>query len=173
VTDARGAVTAYTYNNRGLVTGVNSALPPVQGTPAPSATNTLQSGQSLTAGQFITSPNGAYKLIYQTDGNLVLYNATNNTPLWTIGVTGAPGSTQMQADGNLVVYNSNNSPVWQSQTNNGDVGSRLVVQDDGNTCFIEVTTRRRGQPIRTSVCCSRQPTRRSLTNTTLPATASG
>ncbi len=125
VADARSAVKTYTYNNRGLVTGINSALP---------IADTLQSGQSLSAGQFITSLNGVYKLIYQTDGNLVLYNTTTNAALWTIGVTsGAPGSMQMQTDGNLVVYNSYGTAVWQSSTNNGDSGTRLVVQDDGNT----------------------------------------
>lgn len=36
----------------------------------------------LGKGEFITSRNGLYKLILQTDGNLVLYDKLNN-PYWS------------------------------------------------------------------------------------------
>jgi hypothetical protein len=71
------------------------------------------------------------KLIMQTDGNLVLYDATNN-PVWgTIedgGITGTPVSgLSIQNDGNLVIYGPNNSTgaqsiLWSSNTAAAELG---------------------------------------------------
>ena len=100
------------------------------------ATNTVQHpptlsvGEALQAGQAITSANGRYKLIYQADGNLVLY--AGSAPLWASGTWGrGMGMAIMQADGNLVVYNGSHQPLWASGTW-GNAGSSLALQDDGN-----------------------------------------
>ncbi|MDE2594416.1 MAG: hypothetical protein KGL57_09270, partial [Burkholderiales bacterium] len=100
------------------------------------ATNTVQHpptlsvGEALQAGQAITSANGRYQLIYQTDGNLVLY--AGSAPLWASGTWGrGVGTAVMQGDGNLVIYNASHQPLWASGTF-GNAGSSLVVQDDGN-----------------------------------------
>ena len=80
--------------------------------------------------QAITSANGRYRFIYQSDGNLVLYDG--GTPLWASGTNGKPvGVCIMQGDGNLVIYGRAQQYVWDTATN-GNPGSRLVVQDDGN-----------------------------------------
>lgn len=87
-------------------------------------------GPVLNPGQGITSPNGRYNFIYQTDGNLVLYGS--NGALWASGTYGrGVGKAVMQGDGNLVVYNGSNQPLWASGTF-GNPGATLAVQDDGN-----------------------------------------
>ena len=60
-------------------------------------------------------PTGATRLVCQSDGNLVLYQAGGGA-LWDSGTWGHPGSAAyMQDDGNLVVYASGR-PVWDSGT---------------------------------------------------------
>jgi hypothetical protein len=91
--------------------------------------DTMQPGQVLNPGQSITSADGRFTFIYQTDGNLVLY--LGGTPLWASGTNGlGTGTCIMQADGNLVIYSPGPNGVWASGTSSP--GSRLVVQTDGN-----------------------------------------
>lgn len=81
----------------------------------------LMFGANLTA--------GSYKLILQTDGNLVEYNGT--TAVWATNTSGS-GSAELrlQADGNLVLYDANgkancatntqgNAPGWLILSNTG------------------------------------------------------
>ena len=86
----------------------------------------------LTGGMTITSPSGAYRLVMQTDGNLVLYTKTDQA-LWSTVTQGNPGAYAVQqTDGNLVVYAANGrTALWQSESN-GTPSSVLNVQDDGN-----------------------------------------
>jgi hypothetical protein len=74
----------------------------------------LSSNQQGYAGQSLTSSNGQFTLVYQYDGNLVLYG-----PPGAIAATntdGAPGVITMQVDGNLVVYSGSGVLVWASGT---------------------------------------------------------
>ncbi len=58
--------------------------------------------------------NGDYKLIMQSDGNLVIYK--NGSAKWHSGTHGNPNAVlRMQSDGNLVIY-VNQSPKWSSNT---------------------------------------------------------
>jgi hypothetical protein len=51
----------------------------------------------------------------QSDGNFVVYDASNN-PKWASGTWGQPGDTlAVQNDGNLVVYQGS-TPRWSSNT---------------------------------------------------------
>lgn len=94
--------------------------------------NILNPNQSLYVNQFLISPNRKYKLIMQTDGNLVLYRVRDNYPLWHTQTHGQPVSRAiMQGDGNFVLYLTNGRPVWATGTQ-GHPGSYLVLQDDGN-----------------------------------------
>ena len=102
------------------------------------ASDTLASGQLLPSGQSLTSNNAAYKLIMQTDGNLVLYaksaiNGVNGRVLWSSGTSGNPGAyAAEQWDGNLVVVNATNTvQLWSSGTA-GNPGAYAVVQLDGD-----------------------------------------
>ena len=70
-----------------------------------------------------------FTLIYQSDGNLVLYEG--GTPRWASGTDGAaPGFVIMQSDGNLVVYDGGEVPRWDSGTA-GRSGAYLVITNSG------------------------------------------
>jgi len=91
---------------------------------------TMNPGDFLLPGQSRQSADGRFRLVYQVDGNLVLYQGSN--PLWASATYGTtPGFVAMQADGNFVVYDSTGA-VWASNTW-GHPRAFLVVQDDGNT----------------------------------------
>ena len=81
----------------------------------------------------LTSFNNKYRLIMQTDGNLVLYK--NNTLVWNTGTNGkdtAPYKLVMQGDGNLVIYGKTKA-VWSTGTSGKGTGPyKLVMQGDGN-----------------------------------------
>ncbi len=72
------------------------------------------------------------KLVFQGDGNLVLYrqSGTDWDPLWASGTHGA-NQLAFQKDGNLVLYAPGNHPVWASNTA-GRNAARMVLQDDLN-----------------------------------------
>jgi hypothetical protein len=96
----------------------------------------LPPGQFLLRGDYLQSPNGAYRLVLQADGNLVTYRTTDNTVAWT---TGQPGGTRavMQADGGFVVESGRleeaPTALWFDPYRRGLVaGTTAVLQDDGN-----------------------------------------
>ena len=97
----------------------------------PEATgDTMQPGEMLY--RSIESANGLYTLVYQDDGNLVLYPNGSTNALWASGTQGtSQGSAIMQTDGNLVVYDQSGSPVFATNTE-GNPGSSLVLENDGN-----------------------------------------
>jgi hypothetical protein len=98
---------------------------------APAGTATWMMPAQMAPGASVLSHNGQYWLVYQTDGNLVLYDTARN-PLWSSGTAGtSPGRVVMQDDGNLVIYDASGAPVWASNTP-GNAAARAVVQDDGN-----------------------------------------
>jgi hypothetical protein len=103
------------------------------GTPAQG--DNMQPSQALTAEAAITSADGRFTFVFQTDGNLVLYKkhvGRNWTPLWASATAGQPGIVcLMQTDGNLVIYDGQARPLWASHTE-GNPGSRIVMQNDGN-----------------------------------------
>lgn len=92
----------------------------------------LDAGRALDTGWFVQSPNGAYRLVMQADGNLVLYRKRDMTVMWYAHTYGHPNSTlEMQgADGNLVVYSEARVPLWNTHTG-GHPGTVLQVEDTG------------------------------------------
>lgn len=93
-------------------------------------TVSLAPNTMLTAGQSKTSPDGRFMLVYQSDGNLVLYGPSGW--IWHSNTYGtSPGRAEMQGDGNLIVYDASGAWKWQSGTN-GNNGAFLSVQSDGN-----------------------------------------
>jgi hypothetical protein len=91
--------------------------------------DTLNAGQQLGRGASITSPNGAYTLTLQEDGNLVL--AARGEAVWATG-TDNQGADRaaVQEDGNFVIY-AGDKPIWNSDTK-GKKSVKLVIQDDRN-----------------------------------------
>ncbi len=99
-------------------------------------TGMLFGDDPLQPGQYIVAGGGRFKLTYQPDGNLVLYD--HFTAIWAVNCWpechhdwGDPGSAIMQSDGNFVVYNAVGVAVWNSGTW-GNPGAFLRLQDDGN-----------------------------------------
>ena len=91
--------------------------------------DTLQKGEKLEVGQSLTSNNGAYRLVLQEDGNLVLYAGEQS--VWATATDGQDVQrAEVQDDGNFVLYTPD-KPVWASQTAGAD-NVRLVLQDDRN-----------------------------------------
>lgn len=97
--------------------------------------STLNAGQSLSVGQEVKSDNGAYTLVLQQDGNLVL--SEGGSPVWAAGTNGSGAvRASVQEDGNFVLYTSDDKPVWASETS-GKSGVRLTVQDDRNVVLYD------------------------------------
>jgi len=94
--------------------------------------NRLQPGENLRADQFLTSPNGLYKLVLQgADSNVVLYRIQDGKPLWaTHQSQQLCGSLEMQGDGNLVQYDTHGTPLWASNT--FVHGSYAELRNDGS-----------------------------------------
>jgi hypothetical protein len=96
----------------------------------------MEAGTILHPNDSVTSTDGRYLLLYQSDGNLVLYDE-GGAGLWSTGTEGTgPGTATMQGDGNLVVYDRDRNPVWASGTD-GFANARLIIQDDGNGVIYE------------------------------------
>jgi LysM domain len=92
-------------------------------------TDTLTEGQKLEPGQSLSSPNGAYTLTLQDDGNMVLY--ARDQAVWATGTSGQHVvRAEVQTDGNFVLYTPD-KPVWHTNTK-GKKDVRLVLQDDRN-----------------------------------------
>jgi len=91
--------------------------------------DTLNKGEKLEVGQELTSNNGAYRLVLQDDGNLVLYAGEQS--VWATSTNGQDVQrAEVQEDGNFVLYTPD-KPVWHSDTK-GAENVRLVLQDDRN-----------------------------------------
>ena len=100
----------------------------------------LASGATMTPGQSIRSCNGKYTLLFQTDGNVVLYPTNRIDAAHAYWATPTGGGTfVMQTEGNLVLYKAGvpqsvENALWASNLDGGTYGRSgyLVVQDDGN-----------------------------------------
>lgn len=97
--------------------------------PTPPPTGVLNPTERLYENWYVDSPDGRYRFVYQSDGNLVLYGPNGAT--WASMTSSAPGWVEMQEDGNLVVYRPDAVPLWASGTD-GNSGAYLLVQNDGN-----------------------------------------
>src|SRR5216683_337826 len=72
---------------------------------AAAGSNVLNPGEVLQVNQFLTSPNGQFRLWMQNDGNFVLYGG--DRVMWATNTAGKGGVIAiMQGDGNLVIYNA-------------------------------------------------------------------
>lgn len=87
-------------------------------------------------GTILASPNLQYQLIFQMDGNLVLYNTASGSAKQIsngpIGGSYRNWKLIFQMDGNFVMYNG--GPVWNSVTQGK--GDNLLLHDNG-VVFVE------------------------------------
>jgi hypothetical protein len=94
------------------------------------STPSLPAGTSLQANQSLSSPNGQYQLLMQTDGNLVEYGPGRQV-IWNAMTDGNPGAyATMQSDGNFVVYSAAGTALWNAGTS-GNPGAFLFLEGVG------------------------------------------
>jgi hypothetical protein len=92
-------------------------------------------GEALYPGEALI--NGTYRLTFQTDGNLVLWNGSTFVwHLFDVQPGTPPGELVMQPDGNLVIYNAQGVYQWSALNQVGD-GSYVWVQTDRNVCLYD------------------------------------
>jgi hypothetical protein len=104
----------------------------IYGDVATTRRDTLPAGASLVSGQSLISANGQFRLVYQADGDLVLFDDLEHTTPWSSGTRGqAAGQASMQADGNFVIYDGSAKARWMTGTA-VNLDARLVLQSDGN-----------------------------------------
>jgi streptogrisin D len=102
------------------------------GTRTGNTQDTLASGQTLRANQYLLSASGQYEAVLQADGNFVVYGPMPGAVRW-YSSTGSAGDAALviQTDGNMVEY-AGPRAVWNTGTGGSGNGNRLVIQDDGN-----------------------------------------
>lgn len=87
--------------------------------------------------QSLTSISGAYTLVHQDDGNLVLYDNPRHRAVWATDTWWAgDGWTDLTEEGDLVVRNVCGTPVWRSGTA-GSGAQWLVVDDEGGVALLD------------------------------------
>lgn len=100
--------------------------------------------QQMVQNQAYYSPNGRYYVVFQSDGNLVVYRAGSPVPqnaIWASGTNGITGGIAiLQGDGNFVIYKNSMTPqqtaVWNSGSGSAladRVGAQpfVSIRDDG------------------------------------------
>jgi hypothetical protein len=117
-------------NRRDALWSSNSSIPLVMS----GEVTILAPGTALVPGHFYTC--GDVRLVFQGDGNLVLYGA-NNSVLWA-SYTQDKGANQavLQADGNLVIYTPSGVALWNSGTG-GQPGAFLQIQSSGSFVIVK------------------------------------
>jgi hypothetical protein len=103
--------------------------------PSAGTTPTTGGGSPVTQilpGASLSSTSGQYSVVYQSDGNFVLYDVLAGTALWTTNTGGTvPGQAIVQSDGNFVIYDATGAALWAAGTA-GNPGAYLLLHDDGN-----------------------------------------
>jgi hypothetical protein len=85
---------------------------------------------------YIQSKSGQYRLYYQGDGNLVVYDLWNSwAVIWASYAFHTPGYVQMQGDGNFVAYNDQSQAVFWTGTS-GNNGAYLYLDDSGHIAVV-------------------------------------
>jgi hypothetical protein len=72
----------------------------------------LRANVRVLPGQALTSGNGRYRLVLQSDGNVVLYDGQGAAAFTTSTQDNAGAYLVVQADGNVVVYQADGQPLW-------------------------------------------------------------
>jgi hypothetical protein len=116
----------------------------------------FKTNTNFTKGQRYYSADNRYCLIFQEDGNLVIYkfaSAKKYNPVWNTKTNGIAMKTCIfQEDGNLVLYDYAGKPRWAANGGSVDKGGSgkgdkfyptgpdshwLTIQNDGNLVIYE------------------------------------
>lgn len=104
-----------------------------------SAKEAFYPGDCLKLGESLDSTNGCFKLVMQTDGNLVLYRKSDNKALWS-SKTDLTNSYKFchQTTGILLIKNHLDITTFIAGNSSTLRSAFAVLQDDGN--FVLYTT---------------------------------
>jgi len=94
----------------------------------------LQVGGTLSVDDSLASPDRSFRLVLQSDGNLVLSH--NGVPVWASNTSEPPGFAIMRWDGNFVLYEPGGERVAFETATTGS-GCVLALQNDGNLVVYE------------------------------------
>lgn len=129
-----GEVSLFSQQNSHYVVDVQGWYA-TSGAPTPTPTtpavrSSVEVNQRLSTDESLTSPNGAYRLTMQSNGNLVLRKSSGEV-VWTSGTEGKGASFAVpQSDGNFVIYRNSGGAIWESGTKDS-AGRRLTLDNDG------------------------------------------
>jgi hypothetical protein len=124
-----------------LAAGVVLFGPGAPSASAATGETALYSGQALYPGQAIVSSGNGYKLLFQSDGNLVMYKGSSPYTAWQSHTYAENAAfAVMQTDGNFVIRNYQGQPLWSTGTG-GNPGARLVIQGDSNLVVYTFSSR--------------------------------
>ncbi len=108
--------------------------------------NTLLPNSKLPRGSWLESSNGMYRLEFNSDGKLILYNISDpqnhlfETNTYAPAGSGIDAYCLMQGDGNFIVWRQGMGPIWDSETWDHP-GAFLRVEDDGKVYIIDPVSR--------------------------------
>jgi hypothetical protein len=133
---------SYAYNNWAGYASPQEWFVYPNGTGNPNHMNSFSCLWAQQSDNVLYSTNGLYRLLMQTDGNVVEADAVSNSLLWDTaahgGKAGLPAANYrlcIQNDGNLVEaappYGISNV-IWQSATGGHSCGCALTLQNDAN-----------------------------------------
>ncbi|PNH04429.1 Mannose-specific lectin [Tetrabaena socialis] len=97
--------------------------------------DTLYQGEELQPGQYLRSADGRYDIVYQRDGNLVMYGTDI---LWQSDSHARPGKAVMMPDGKIVLFDADGRSYWTFRSEVAEsVGPYgLLVTDRGSLLVI-------------------------------------
>lgn len=105
----------------------------IRRTIAEPVTDTLFAGQTLRPVHQLTSADGRFHAVMQTDGNFVGYGPQG--AVWGTGTGGSDNRITMQKDGNAVVFGADNSVMWSSGTRGTNL--RLGINNAGSLIIVD------------------------------------
>jgi hypothetical protein len=101
---------------------------------AASYTRSISSPGGLYQGDTLISQSGEYRMLLQSDGNLVVSRISDNALVWANYAYGTV-LVVVQPDGNFVAYDTNGTAVWNTGTwgkaGTGSMPVRLYLEDNG------------------------------------------
>ena len=126
--DSNIKITHHHHNGLdGKVSRINMIVP--TRFPYKTGDDSLKLGEKINVEQSLVSQNGLYRLLVQSDGNVVLYD-TNGTPHWATNTHGTAGSSLvLKADGRLSVQTNQGQEIWGVSVSGKNT---LILQNDRN-----------------------------------------
>ena len=132
--DVKNLIKSFANPTKYFVDELISQFEVLQPAPTPGRVG-MQPGFELRPGLPTYSSNARYMVVFQHDGNLVVYDTQPATwvNVWNSGTYNRGGvRCVFQNDKNLVIYNAQNQPVWASNTSrNPRWTGELAIEDNG------------------------------------------